>query len=214
MSSLVPQSIENTIDYNLRDAPTIFEDISSKYQINKNIKKLVNLAQIQHTRLRMSFSKSIINDPHYEYCSIETTKHYLLKCHRYRQIREEMMNEILRYFTPSRSLNCVLLKDEPLNYNRNFAILLYRSISGVFKTDKCVIWPSSAHFAKTKLVQFVGIGPVCETGPVYQIYQISLIFCRYFYLTIRQSVTIYDTSYVTFILVGKAVPHNLSRFVI
>ena len=54
--------------------------------------------------------------------AIETTKHYLFECHRYRQIREEMRNVIVRYCTPS--LNCLLFGDEHLNFNTNSVIII------------------------------------------------------------------------------------------
>ena len=68
------------------------------------------------------FCKNIINDLNCQCGSLETTKHYLFECQRYYQIREEMLNEISRYCTPS--LNILLFGDEHLNYNNNLAILL------------------------------------------------------------------------------------------
>ena len=148
LSSLVPQPVENTTSYGLRDASNIRQPFSRtqlyyksflpssirlwndlsletreanslmsfKYQLNKNINKpprhyLVGdrFSQIQHTRLRTScsslnhhlFCKNIINDPNCHCGSLETTKHYLFECQRYNQIREEMLNAITRYCTPS-----------------------------------------------------------------------------------------------------------------
>ena len=169
LSTLVPQPIENTIGYNLRDASNLrqpfsrtelyyksflpssvrlWNDLSSeireapsftsfKYQINKNLKKPPRhfsvgdrYAQILHTRLRTSCSslnqhlcsKNIVNDPHCQCGAIETTKHYLFECQRYRQIREEMINVISRYCTPS--LKCLLYGDEHLSFNCNSVIFI------------------------------------------------------------------------------------------
>ena len=103
---------------------------NSKYQINKNIRKppkyyMVGdrFAQIQHTRLRTScsslnhhlFSKNIVNDSHCLCGTVETTKHYLLNCHRFSATRIEMINKISRYCMPS--LKSLLLGDDHLNHN-------------------------------------------------------------------------------------------------
>ena len=97
--------------------------------MNKNIQKPpryftvgFRFAQIQHTRLRTScsslnhhlFSKNIINDPYCQCGSVETTKHYLFECQRYSQLRQEMLNEISKYCTPS--LDCLLFGDDHLNH--------------------------------------------------------------------------------------------------
>ena len=169
LSSLVPQPIENTTQYGLRDASNIrpplartqlyyksflpstirlWNDLSPetrdpltltsfKYQMNKNIQKPpryftvgFRFAQIQHTRLRTScsslnhhlFSKNIINDPYCQCGSVETTKHYLFECQRYSQLRQEMLNEISKYCTPS--LDCVLFGDDHLNHSCNSDVFM------------------------------------------------------------------------------------------
>ena len=63
-----------------------------------------------------------MNDPHCQCGAIETTKHYLFECQRYRQIREEMINVISRYCTPS--LKCLLYGDEHLSFNCNSVIFI------------------------------------------------------------------------------------------
>ena len=169
LSSLVPQPIENTTHYGLRDASNIrpplartqlyyksflpstirlWNDLSPetrdaltltsfKYHMNKNIQKPpryftvgFRFAQIQHTRLRTScsslihhlFSKNIINDPYCQCGSVETTKHYLFECQRYSQLRQEMLNEISKYCTPS--LDCLLFGDDHLNYGCNSDVFM------------------------------------------------------------------------------------------
>ena len=132
--SFIPSSIRlwNDLSPEKRDAPSV---LSFRYQLNKNIQKPPlhfsvgdRFSQIQHTRLRTSCSslnhhlssKNIVNDPHCQCGLVETTKHYLLHCQRYTQLRLVMRNEISRYCTPS--LNCLLFGDEHLNYNCNMAI--------------------------------------------------------------------------------------------
>ena len=118
--SFLPSTIRlwNDLSPETRDALTL---TSFKYQMNKNIQKPpryftvgFRFAQIQHIRLRTScsslnhhlFSKNIINDPYCQCGSVETTKHYLFECQRYSQlhVRQEMLNEISKYCTPS--LDC------------------------------------------------------------------------------------------------------------
>ena len=105
--------------------------------MNKNIQKPpryftvgFRFAQIQHTRLRTSckslnhylFSKNIINDPYCQCGSVGTTKHYLFECQRYSQLRQEMLNEISKYCTPS--LDCLLFGDDHLNHSCNSDVFM------------------------------------------------------------------------------------------
>ena len=83
-----------------------------------------------HTRLRTScsslnhhlFSKNIINDPYCQCGSVETIKHYLFECQRYSQLRQEMLNEISKYCTPS--LDCLLFGDGHLNHSCNSDVFM------------------------------------------------------------------------------------------
>ena len=68
------------------------------------------------------FSKNIINDPYCQYGSVETTKHYIFECQRYSQLRQEMLNEISKYCTPS--LECLLFGDDHLNHSCNCDVSL------------------------------------------------------------------------------------------
>ena len=54
--------------------------------------------------------------------SVETTKHHLFECQRYSQLRQEMLNEISKYCTPS--LNCLLFGDDNLNHSCNSDVFL------------------------------------------------------------------------------------------
>ena len=134
--SFLPTAIAlwNDLSPETRDAHTF---TSFKYQIKKNIQKPSRyftvgdrFAQIQHTRLRTFcsslnhhlFSKNIINDPNCQCGSVETTKHYILECQRYSQLRQEMLNEISKYCTPSS--DCLQFGDDHLNHSCNSDVFL------------------------------------------------------------------------------------------
>ena len=77
-------------------------------------------------------SKNIINDTYCQCGSVETSKHYLFECQRYSQLRQETLNEISKYCTPS--LDCLLFGDDHLNHSCNSDVFL--AVQFIFESKR------------------------------------------------------------------------------
>lgn len=147
--SFLPACIRewNDLSDDLRNSEslTIF-----KSRLNTDVRKVPKyfnsgnrLLQIYHTRLRTEcsalnhhlFSKSIIASSLCFCGDIETTKHYLLECPRYVQLRTTMINNVSTICIPS--LSSLLFGDETLDdiANQNIFIAVQRYISETKRFD-------------------------------------------------------------------------------
>ena len=132
--SFIPSSIRewNELPFECRnsDSLTIF-----KHQLNKNLPNIpkyysygLRNLQIQHTRLRTEcsslnqhlFSKNIIDNPLCTCGEVESTRHFLLDCSHYDEIRVAMLNNISAICNPS--LNVLLYGDCQLDNRLNETI--------------------------------------------------------------------------------------------
>ena len=88
------------------------------------------IGQIHHARLRLNcsslsqhlFSKNIVESPLCECGAVEDTKHFLLECHRYRNLRVELNNTISLICPPT--LNILLHGSSELTDSDNKKIFL------------------------------------------------------------------------------------------
>ena len=132
--SFIPSSIrewnELPFECHNSDSLTIF-----KHQLNKNLPNIpkyysygLRNLQIQHTRLRTEcsslnqhlFSKNIIDNPLCTCGEVESTRHFLLDCSHYDEIRVAMLNNISAICNPS--LNVLLYGDCQLDNRLNETI--------------------------------------------------------------------------------------------
>ena len=135
-NSFLPSTIRerNDLPRDIQDSSTV---ASFKTRLNSNIAlpppyySIGNrLDQIHHTRLRLHcsflnqhlFSKNIIPNPLCAFGEIEDTRHYLLNCIRYRDIRQEMLTTVSSIFAPS--LNVLLFGNATLSRPENITIFI------------------------------------------------------------------------------------------
>ena len=125
----------NSLPPELKNAPSLY---AFKQVLNRDVGKTpkhfysgTRRAQILHTRLRTNcsslkyhlFLKNIVDSPLCICGSIEDTTHYLLKCPAYRNIREDMLNNISPICNVT--LQILLFGDTSLSYEDNVAIFQY-----------------------------------------------------------------------------------------
>ena len=156
-NSFLPSAIRewNGLPCDIQDSSTV---VSFKTRLNSNIALPPpyystgnRLDQIHHTRLQLHcsslnqhlFSKNIIPNPLCTCGEIEDTRHYLLNCIRYRDIRQEMLTTVSSIFATSLNVllfgNATLLRLESI-----IILLLYRSLlrnpNGSLDTDSpCIL---------------------------------------------------------------------------
>ena len=108
---------KSKLQCNVRSPPSVFFDGK-------------RTGQIHHARLRLNcsslrqhlFSKNIVESPLCERGAVEDTKHFLLECHRYRNLRVELNNTISLICPPT--LNILLHGSSELTDSDNKKIFL------------------------------------------------------------------------------------------
>ena len=88
------------------------------------------LGQIHHARLRLKCSslqqhlhlKKIIDNPLCECGAVEDTDHFFLRCNRYRNLREDLLNKISTFCPPT--LDIILYGNADISVNENKQIAL------------------------------------------------------------------------------------------
>ncbi|MCG7869675.1 MAG: endonuclease/exonuclease/phosphatase family protein [Candidatus Thiodiazotropha taylori] len=127
------------------DLPGEIQNANSIAAFKYNLKRLSNISspppyysagnrtcQIHHTRIRTNcsslnqhlFSKHIILDPHCACGEVEDSRHFLLECNLYQNIRNDMLTAVSRICLPT--LNSLLYGSTAVSVNDN--IMIFKAV--------------------------------------------------------------------------------------